>query len=91
MQCEMRNAKAEQKINILNIQGHSVVDDNIGYGVLAVELSFDRFLCLVWAKWKFKSSTSPLSGTIFLFGAIMSIFFGGAIISIFGFCSSNKQ
>lgn len=78
-------------MDILNLHGHSVVEDNIEDGVLAVELSFDTFLCLAWAKWKFKSSMSPLSGTTFRFGAIRSIFLGGAIISIFGFCSSNKQ
>lgn len=48
-----------------------------------VEYSF-----LLLLKWKFKSSISPLSAAIV---GRTGAFVGGATISIFGFCSSNRQ
>lgn len=60
------------------------------YGVAFVELGCvgKPFASLGFRllKWRFRSSISPLSSGL-RFGA----FVGGAIISIFGFCSSNKQ
>lgn len=49
--------------------------------------TFDGSLCFRLLKWKLRSSISPLSSLGPSNGALV----GGAIISIFGFCSSNRQ
>lgn len=68
--------------------GNSVVD-GVASGVVVLECCpLFASLCFLLLKWKFKSSISPLSSVT---GARIGAFVGGAIISIFGFCSSNKQ
>lgn len=58
-----------------------VVDEDPGGAFVVAGFVFDLL------SFKFKSSMSPLSCVSLIIGA----FVGGAMISIFGFCSSSRQ
>lgn len=79
-------AFSESTQNHQNLLGNSVVE-GVESGVGAIASCFPS-LGFLLLKWKLRSSISPLSSVT---GARIGAFVGGAIISIFGFCSSNKQ